>query len=479
MKQPNKIQNQAFTLVELIVVITILAILWTIAFIALQEYPLLARNGKRIADIGTMQSSLEIFQVKTGVYPTPSDAFTVSFSGATAWEQGGFGESVFGNVGNLSTLPVDPLTQNEYTYSITHTGKEYQIGGIQEGGSLLVGPNVTSQVHAATIQALVEWNYNGQMLKVQSGPTDYILAVPTILTSDTEDVTVEEIITRESFVVDGLRNIPATYVKESWGHNLIQWATATGGVNYSPASVVVYTGDTDDLEQVSERETLATNLQTAYRGSDLESIEEYSQLVNVDTNNATALVTNAIAFNNWGISVEEITQEDVVVVDTSTRAPVSTACVDVLTQEEFDELNSILYPQNSYASIADICAETFFNIEAGIFNWLTALPSWITKLSNLTWVRFSEWVNHEAMVQIWQMENITSFTIAWVHDRTSLDLSPLENLNLSSLTFEMLWLGNLNNNYYFSFSTLWLWYHLTKWRNCLYRLKSDPDRDYA
>ena len=81
-----------------------------------------------------MENSIEIFQVKTGVYPTPTDPFTVTFSGATAWEQGGFGESVFNNVANLSTLPVDPLTFNEYAYSITNTGKEYQIGAILEGG---------------------------------------------------------------------------------------------------------------------------------------------------------------------------------------------------------------------------------------------------------------------------------------------------------------------------------------------------------
>jgi Tfp pilus assembly protein PilE len=39
-----------FTLVELIVIITILAILWTITFIALQGFAADARNIKRISD---------------------------------------------------------------------------------------------------------------------------------------------------------------------------------------------------------------------------------------------------------------------------------------------------------------------------------------------------------------------------------------------------------------------------------------------
>lgn len=44
----NKYKNiKAFTLVELIVVITILAILWTIAFISLQWYTRDARSLKK------------------------------------------------------------------------------------------------------------------------------------------------------------------------------------------------------------------------------------------------------------------------------------------------------------------------------------------------------------------------------------------------------------------------------------------------
>jgi len=54
-----------FTLVELIVVITILAILWTIAFISLQWYSKSARDSKRISDIQNIKKYLELFALNT------------------------------------------------------------------------------------------------------------------------------------------------------------------------------------------------------------------------------------------------------------------------------------------------------------------------------------------------------------------------------------------------------------------------------
>lgn len=50
--------KKAFTLVELIVVITILAILGTIAFISLQGYSSDARNTKRASDLGNINSKI-------------------------------------------------------------------------------------------------------------------------------------------------------------------------------------------------------------------------------------------------------------------------------------------------------------------------------------------------------------------------------------------------------------------------------------
>ena len=59
----NKIKtisaNKGFTLVELIVVITILAILWTIAFISFAWYSKNSRDSVRIADMNNIEKIFE------------------------------------------------------------------------------------------------------------------------------------------------------------------------------------------------------------------------------------------------------------------------------------------------------------------------------------------------------------------------------------------------------------------------------------
>jgi len=62
----RKSTRSAFTLVELIVVITILAVLGTIAFISLQGYSADARNTKRTSDVNNIQSAISIKTAEGG-----------------------------------------------------------------------------------------------------------------------------------------------------------------------------------------------------------------------------------------------------------------------------------------------------------------------------------------------------------------------------------------------------------------------------
>jgi prepilin-type N-terminal cleavage/methylation domain-containing protein len=60
--------KKAFTLVELIIVVTILAILWTISFIALQWFSQDAKDSKRISDTRSLISKITIENIKWTSY---------------------------------------------------------------------------------------------------------------------------------------------------------------------------------------------------------------------------------------------------------------------------------------------------------------------------------------------------------------------------------------------------------------------------
>lgn len=70
-----------FTLVELIVVITILVILGTIAFTSLSGFSGSARDSSRLSDITNIAKGLDVTLAKVGSYPSPDNPFNVTYSG--------------------------------------------------------------------------------------------------------------------------------------------------------------------------------------------------------------------------------------------------------------------------------------------------------------------------------------------------------------------------------------------------------------
>lgn len=70
-----------FTLVELIVVITILVILGTIAFMSLSGFSANARDSARASDLSNLSKSLDVAYQKTNSYPSPDNSFNVTYSG--------------------------------------------------------------------------------------------------------------------------------------------------------------------------------------------------------------------------------------------------------------------------------------------------------------------------------------------------------------------------------------------------------------
>ncbi len=122
----NMKNKKAFTLVELIVVISILAILWTIAFVSLQWYTRDARDSARISDMQNIEKWLELTLIKNGSFPVPDDKIDISASGVIVSYQW----YAWNNVLNTIWIHwdwVDPLDETYYTYVVNASLTKYQL----------------------------------------------------------------------------------------------------------------------------------------------------------------------------------------------------------------------------------------------------------------------------------------------------------------------------------------------------------------
>jgi len=79
--------SPAFTLVELIVVISVLAILASIGLVQIGNVTSSARDSQRLTDMVALKSSLEMYKAKTGILPPPTNGTGVVYSGSLLWTQ--------------------------------------------------------------------------------------------------------------------------------------------------------------------------------------------------------------------------------------------------------------------------------------------------------------------------------------------------------------------------------------------------------
>lgn len=122
----KKYQTKAFTLVELIITITILAILATIGFMSFQSYTWDARDSSRTTALRTIHNWLTISYVQKQRYPTPDEYIDIvwvskqwyvweTVSQAIKWS--GF---------------KDPKDGIQYSYSLDYTWKKIQLSAFLE-----------------------------------------------------------------------------------------------------------------------------------------------------------------------------------------------------------------------------------------------------------------------------------------------------------------------------------------------------------
>ncbi len=134
----KKLNKKGFSLVELLVVITIIAILSVTAYVALGGQTTKAKNSRRSQDLSAIQSAVEIYFAENGKYPDQLD------DGNTSAPENDLVPKY------MPKMAVDPNGDN-YLYGVTSTKKKYQLAATIENNddtfkALVIGNSETDLI---------------------------------------------------------------------------------------------------------------------------------------------------------------------------------------------------------------------------------------------------------------------------------------------------------------------------------------------
>lgn len=98
--------KKGFSIIELLVVISIIALISSFIFVQLQQARSRARDAERETEIKTLQNAFALFVINNKVYPVYSGPLTGSDTASSALITGDA----------ISQIPLDPFNSGKYQY---------------------------------------------------------------------------------------------------------------------------------------------------------------------------------------------------------------------------------------------------------------------------------------------------------------------------------------------------------------------------
>lgn len=267
---------RGFTLVELIVVMSILLILWFLGFIQINWYIKNSRDIARLENLKVINTSIWIFALDKNYFPQPDEWIEITFSWTKLWTQWVFWNNLFRIVQKINKKPIDIITNTDFSYSLSNDWKEYELWAVLEWDSI---NQITfiPQIYALwTIpwRSLVLWKYNGQAIKTSTWWLIYIFAMPTIISRDLSQKDITDIIEQEKLAYKWYWNLPASY---NWTIFKVDW-----WFNFTPNMLIVYSWSLENLQDnETERIKLLKNLQDSYSWTILENADWIDDLLEI------------------------------------------------------------------------------------------------------------------------------------------------------------------------------------------------------
>ncbi|MEF2174851.1 MAG: type II secretion system protein [Candidatus Absconditabacteria bacterium] len=139
---------KGFTLIELIIVIGIVAILSTGAYLMLMKWMSKGRDARKIADINALSKGVLIYELENYGFPTPSNAITLTDQyGEEIGKQGLFDKQVVEKLSSIHKTVKDPFTNEYYSYTTYDKHRGFEIGTFIESMGK-IGFNISNTTYA-------------------------------------------------------------------------------------------------------------------------------------------------------------------------------------------------------------------------------------------------------------------------------------------------------------------------------------------
>jgi type II secretory pathway pseudopilin PulG len=178
-----------FTLVELVVVATILAILSAVWFVAYTGYISWARDSNRLAQLENIRSGLQSYAIKWSL-PLPADYVTVKDWSETLWYQWYAWENILDTIW-LQKGWKDPKDDTYFSYYLSKSRNNFQLLWFleeQSDSSLSNFVNTSYAVDYSTKYPIVTWEGLGILLGTWVDQNTPIQEIETIKTATSLDI---------------------------------------------------------------------------------------------------------------------------------------------------------------------------------------------------------------------------------------------------------------------------------------------------
>lgn len=144
-----------FTLVELLVVISILGILITLSMVSFRSSQQKARDAARKSDMRNISTALRLYSNDKGFFPANNASGQILGCGVTGTSACTWGAAwVVGTSTYMNMLPKDPVANQSYQYAVGATGDTFTISACLENKN-----DVSGIVTANTAWCSTNWMF--------------------------------------------------------------------------------------------------------------------------------------------------------------------------------------------------------------------------------------------------------------------------------------------------------------------------------